>query len=65
MNLELKYETEDFTMIVRNVNTEVEFHHSEIHDCDEFELLTGKTFRFDGVEKKVIDKFYELGGLLL
>lgn len=67
MKLRIEYIDEDtgIRIVVKNVVDVVYYHNSDIHDEDEFEILTGHVFNGDDVELHLTRAFYKLAGELM
>jgi hypothetical protein len=67
--MKLKIEFYDFEtnekFILKNDGDKVKYHHSEIHDPKEFEMMTGKVMKLSANQKKVVQAFYDLAGQLI
>ena len=49
-------------IVVKNKDTKVMYHNSEVHDSGEYEELTGKVMRLNPNEREIVNTFYKLAG---
>lgn len=67
MELLIQHTDEDTgrKFVVKNKDTKVFIHDSEIHDDEEFEELTGRVMKLEPEHSKIVNVFYQLCGNLL
>ncbi|MCK9417708.1 hypothetical protein M0Q97_13780 [Candidatus Dojkabacteria bacterium] len=49
-------------IVIKNKNSKVMYHNSDVHDSGEFEELTGKVMKFEPNEKELVNTSYKLAG---
>ena len=49
-------------IVVKNKDTKVMYHNSEVHDSGEYEELTGKVMKLEPNEREIVNTFYKLAG---
>ena len=47
-------------IVVKNKETKVMYHNSDVHDAGEYEELTGKVLKLESNEKEIVNTFYKL-----
>lgn len=67
MKLKFEFINEDTgqKVVVKNKDTSVFYHDSDIHDTNEYEELTGKVLSLSKEQREIINTFYKLSGILL
>lgn len=66
MKLKIKFIDENTgqIIIVKNKETKVLYHNSNIHDHNEFEIISGQVMKLEPNEKEIINTFYKLSSKL-
>jgi hypothetical protein len=49
-------------IVVKNKETKVMYHNSNVHDAGEYEELTGKVMKLETNESEIVNTFYKLAG---
>lgn len=49
-------------IIVKNKDTKVMYHNSEVHNSGEYEELTDKIMKLEPNEREIVNTFYKLAG---
>lgn len=49
-------------IVVKNKETKVIYHNSDVHDAGEYEELTGRVLKLEPNEREIVNTFYKLAG---
>lgn len=64
MKLKIEFidETTGQKIVIKNKDSKVLYHNSEIHDSGEYEEMTGKVLKLEPNEREIVNTFYKLAG---